>query len=97
MKFNVSSTTLFAQLQSVSRVIASKNNKLPILDNILFDLEGQTLTLSASDEETTIRTSLEVENAEGAGKVAFDAKGQFLSFGNDKGKCLLWELPFFAQ
>ena len=74
MKFNVSSTTLFAQLQSVSRVIASKNNKLPILDNILFDLEGQTLTLSASDEETTIRTSLEVENAEGAGKVAFDAK-----------------------
>ncbi|MBP5290147.1 MAG: DNA polymerase III subunit beta [Paludibacteraceae bacterium] len=74
MKFNVSSTTLFAQLQSVSRVIASKNNKLPILDSILFDLQGQTLTLSASDEETTIRTSLEVENAEGAGKVAFDAK-----------------------
>ena len=73
MKFNVSSTTLFAQLQSVSRVIASKNNKLPILDNILFDLEGQTLTLSASDEETTISTSLEVENAEAAGKVAFDA------------------------
>ncbi len=74
MKFNVSSTTLFAQLQSVSRVIASKNNKLPILDNILFDLEGQTLTLSASDEETAIRTSIEVENAEGGGKVAFDAK-----------------------
>ena len=74
MKFNVSSTTLFAQLQSVSRVIASKNNKLPILDSILFDLQGQTLTLAASDEETTIRTSLDVENAEGAGKVAFDAK-----------------------
>ena len=30
-------------------------------------------------------------------KVAFNSNGQYLSFGNDKGKCLLWELPFFAQ
>lgn len=73
MKFNVSSTKLFAQLQAVSRVVSSKNT-LPILDCVLFDLNGQTLTLSASDSETTIRTAMEVENAEGAGKVAFDAK-----------------------
>jgi len=73
MKFNVSSTKLFAQLQAVSRVVLSKNT-MPILDCVLFDLQGETLTLSASDSETTIRTSLDVENAEGAGKVAFDAK-----------------------
>lgn len=73
MKFNVSSTKLFAQLQAVSRVVAPKNS-LPVLDCVLFDLHGQTLTLSASDSETTIRTSLEVENAEGEGKVAFGAK-----------------------
>ena len=35
MKFNVSSTKLFAQLQSVSRVIAAKNS-LQILEAVLF-------------------------------------------------------------
>lgn len=73
MKFNVSSTKLFAPLQTVSRVVASKNT-LPILDNVLFELEGDTLTLTASDGETTIRTSITVEQAEGAGKVAFGAR-----------------------
>ena len=73
MKFNVSSTKLFAQLQAVSRVIAAKNS-LQILECVLFDLEGGVLTLTASDSETTIRTSLTVENAEGAGKVAVVGK-----------------------
>lgn len=73
MKFNVSSSKLFAQLQAVSRVIASKNS-LAILEDVLFDLNGSTLTLTASDGETTIRTSIEVENAEGTGKVASGAR-----------------------
>lgn len=73
MKFNVSSTKLFAQLQAVSRVIASKNS-LQILEDVLFDLNGNVLTLTASDGETSIRTSMDVENAEGMGKVAFGAK-----------------------
>ena len=73
MKFNVSSTKLFAQLQAVSRVIAAKNS-LQILEDVLFDLKGNELTLTASDGETTIRTSLEVENPEGEGMVASGAK-----------------------
>lgn len=73
MKFNVSSTKLFAQLQAVSRVIAAKNS-LQILEAVLFDLEGDVLTLTASDSETTIRTSLIVEDAQGAGKVAVGGK-----------------------
>ena len=73
MKFNVSSSKLFSQLQAVSRVINSKN-ALPILDDVLFDLKGNLLTLTASDGETTIRTSIEVEGAEGSGKVASAAK-----------------------
>ena len=73
MKFNVSSTKLFAQLQAVSRVIAAKNS-LQILEAVLFDLEGDVLTLTASDSETTIRTSLVVEDAQGAGKVAVGGK-----------------------
>ncbi len=73
MKFIVSSSKLFQQLQAVGRVIAPKNS-LQILEDVLFDLEGTNLTLTASDGETTIRTSLSVESAEGAGKVAFQAK-----------------------
>jgi len=73
MKFNVSSSKLYSQLQAVCRVINSKNS-LPILDDVLFDLQGSELKLTASDGETTIRTSVEVENVEGAGKVASAAK-----------------------
>lgn len=73
MKFNVSSTKLFAQLQAVSKVIAPKNS-LQILEDVLFELEGNVLTMTASDGETTIRTSIDVENAEGQGKVASGAK-----------------------
>ena len=73
MKFNVSSSKLISQLQAVSRVINNKN-ALPILDDVLFDLVGNELRLTASDGETTIRTSVEVENVEGTGKVASAAK-----------------------
>jgi DNA polymerase-3 subunit beta len=69
MKFIVSSTELLSHLQAISRVINSKNS-LPILDNFLLQLEGNTLTMTASDIETTLITSLEVETSEGNGKVA---------------------------
>ena len=73
MKFTVSSTKLFAQLQAASKVISSKNS-LQILEDILFDLQGEQLVLTASDGETTIRTSIPVEDVQGEGKVAFGAK-----------------------
>jgi len=69
MKFVVSSTELLSHLQAISRVINSKNS-LPILDNFLLHLEGKTLTMTASDIETTLITSMEVDNADGEGKVA---------------------------
>lgn len=69
MKFIVSSTDLLSHLQAISRVINSKNS-LPILDNFLLQLEGNMLTMTASDIETTLITSMEVESAEGNGKVA---------------------------
>ncbi len=73
MKFTISSSKLFSQLQAVSRVINNKNS-LPILDDVLFDLVGNDLKLTASDGETTIRTSIEVDGVEGSGKVASAAK-----------------------
>ena len=69
MKFIASSSELLSHLQAISRVINNKNS-LPILDNFLFDLNGTTLTMTASDIETTLVTSMEVENPDGSGKVA---------------------------
>lgn len=73
MKFNISSTTLCSRLQAISRVQSSKN-ALPILDCILFDLAGDSLTLTASDSETTIVTSIDVTDVEGYGKIAIESK-----------------------
>ena len=65
MKFIVSSTYLLKHLQTLGGVI-NNSNTLPILDNFLFDLKQNQLTVSASDLETTMRSVLEVEsNTEG--------------------------------
>ncbi|WP_417886701.1 DNA polymerase III subunit beta [Zunongwangia sp.] len=72
MKFIVSSSYLLKQLQILGGVI-NNNNTLPILDNFLFDLKNDELTVSASDLETTMSAKLQVEsNAEG--KIAVPAK-----------------------
>ena len=73
MKFNVSSSALLSALQSISKVIASKNT-LPILDSFLFNLEGDKLTITASDVETRLVTSVDVVSPEGSGIFAIDAK-----------------------
>jgi DNA polymerase-3 subunit beta len=73
MKFIVSSTKLSSHLQGISRVISNKST-LPILDSFLFNLTGNTLTITASDLETTLITSLELDKAEGEGAVAISAK-----------------------
>ncbi|MCF8379485.1 MAG: DNA polymerase III subunit beta [Bacteroidales bacterium] len=73
MKFVVSSTELLSHLQSVSRVISSKNT-LPILDNFLFSLSGTELEITASDLETTLITKIKLENASDDGKIAVPAK-----------------------
>lgn len=73
MKFEVSSSRLFAQLQTLSRVIAPKP-ALPVLGGILFELHENILTLTASDSEITIRTSVIVDAFEGEGKVVFGGK-----------------------
>jgi DNA polymerase-3 subunit beta len=72
MNFIVSSTTLLRHLQSISGVLNTSNN-LPILDNFLFEIENGQLKVSASDLETTMITSLEVQS-EANGKIAVPAK-----------------------
>src|SRR5690606_14558927 len=63
MKFIVSSTYLLKQLQVLGGII-NNSNTLPILDNFLFNLDKKSLTVSASDLETTISSKLEVESTE---------------------------------
>lgn len=73
MKFIVSSSELLSNLQSISKVISSKNT-LPILDNFLFQLHNNELKITASDLETTLVTTLSIENVEKEGDVAIPAK-----------------------
>ncbi len=73
MKFIVSSTALFNHLQAISRVINSKNS-LPILDCFLMELQDGTLSMTASDNETTLSTSIEVNEYNGDGRFAVSSK-----------------------
>ena len=72
MKFIVSSSYLLKQLQVLGSVINSSNT-LPILDNFLFELDNKQLTVSASDLETTMSATLEIDSTS-TGSVAVPAK-----------------------
>ena len=61
MNFVVSSSELNKHLQSVSRVINSKNT-LPILDNFVFELTENKLIITGSDLETTVITYIDFNN-----------------------------------
>lgn len=73
MKFNVPSKTLYTYVAAVCKVINSKN-AMTILNNLLFKLEGDSLTITASDLENTLSATLTVTEPEGEGKFCVDAK-----------------------
>lgn len=73
MKFIVSSTTLLKSLQTISGVLNSSNT-LPILDNFLFEVKGDDLTISASDLETTMTTSVALSKGDKEGSIAMPAR-----------------------
>lgn len=73
MKFIISSQRLLRSLQALSGVL-SASNTMPILYDFLFQLDGRTLTITASDLETTMIVKLEADMAEGKGDIAIPAK-----------------------
>ena len=73
MRFIVSSSALFNRLQMIGRVINSKNT-LPILDYFLFEIQDNTLTLTASDSETTLITSMELVESDANVRFCINAK-----------------------
>jgi DNA polymerase-3 subunit beta len=96
MKFTVTKNTLFEALQRMISIIPTKTT-IPILTNILFELDKSRLTLTGTDLEVSILTSQEVLG-ERDGKAAFPAKKLFdlirelpdtpLSFDSDAGNRL---------
>ncbi len=72
MKFIVSSSALLKQLQHIAGVI-NTNTVLPILEDFLFEVEKNKMTVVATDLETVMRVALDVE-AKDSGKVCIPAK-----------------------
>ncbi|MCP2044050.1 DNA polymerase III subunit beta [Pontibacter sp. HSC-36F09] len=72
MKFIVSSSALLKQLASINGVVTN-NPVVPILENFLFEINDSTLTITASDLETSMITELQVEAKE-SGRIAAPAK-----------------------
>jgi DNA polymerase-3 subunit beta len=72
MKFIVSSSALLKQLQQINGVI-NANTVLPILEDFLFEIDKNKLTVVATDLETVMKVHLDVE-AKDSGKVCIPAK-----------------------
>lgn len=72
MKFTTSSQSFLRELQLLSGVIGT-NSVLPILEDFLFQLEGNQLRIFTSDLETSMSTVIDVEAEEG-GEVAIPSK-----------------------
>ncbi len=73
MKFIISSTLLLKNLQAILGVI-NTNNTLPILDDFLFELKDDSLTITSSDLETTMRVTIRPDKSEETGSIAIPAK-----------------------
>lgn len=73
MKFVVSSALLSQRLQTIGRVIVPKST-LAVLENILFKVAGNELTLVAADGEITLTSTLELVDSEGEVTFMINAK-----------------------
>ena len=72
MKFIVNSQYLLKQLSNINGVITT-NPVVPILENFLFEIEKNRLTVTASDLQTSMVTELSVESKE-RGNIAVPAR-----------------------
>lgn len=73
MKFVISSSVLSSRLMTIGRVIVQKNT-IPILDCFYFDIQGTTLTITASDNDTTLTAKAELNECDSDVRFAVNAK-----------------------
>ncbi|ETD21675.1 MULTISPECIES: DNA polymerase III subunit beta [Prevotellaceae] len=69
MRFTLSSSALNSHLQTLARVINSKNS-LPILDCFLFEVAGGKLNITASDSENVMKSSVQLDESDAEGSFA---------------------------
>lgn len=69
MRFTLSSTALNSRLQTLSKVINSKSS-LSILESFLFQVQNGQLTVTASDNDNVMRTSLPLDEFDNDGNFA---------------------------
>ncbi len=81
MTFTVSSKAINDALTILSKVIASKN-VLPILDDFIIRLEGDTLHMTAADTENMMTTTVCVTEGNGEGSFAINAKNMMEALKN---------------
>lgn len=76
MRFIINSQLLLKHLNAISGVISSTNNTVPIVSCFHMHLEDSTLTIKATDLETTMLCRIELENArvDGIDTVAIPSK-----------------------
>ena len=73
MKFSILQSDLISALQIVSGVVPTRSTT-PILENILFDLEGDLLKITSTDLEVSITTEVNPKEIEKKGSIALPAK-----------------------
>lgn len=73
MKFIISSSAFSARLQALGRVVNSKNS-VSILECFVFDIRDMKLTLTASDNENTLTSVLDLVEQDGEIRFAVNAK-----------------------
>lgn len=73
MRFVLSSATLSTHLMTIGRVIVQKNN-IPILDCFCFDIKGKELTITASDNDSTLTTTIQLNESDADVRFAVNAK-----------------------
>ena len=69
MRFTLSSSALNSHLQTLAKVINSKNS-LPILDCFLFEIAGGRLNITASDSENVMKSSIQLNESDTEGSFA---------------------------
>ena len=67
MRFTVSSSALSSKLNMLAKVIGSKNS-LPILDCFLFQVANGEMSITASDSDNVIKSSLALTDHDGEGE-----------------------------
>ena len=73
MQFTVSRENLLKPLQQVWGVLSSRPN-IPVLNNVLLHIEGQSLTITGTDLEVELSTQAQLNSAEQNGNFTIPAK-----------------------